>query len=137
MVRAVDLVAYALLVGSVLVGLVLWPMLPERMAIHFGTGGQPDSYVGTSVGVVLAPAIGLGAILLTRYAPEWASRQYHTPAIEDLTVGFVAGVVAYVQGFLYAWNLGYEANPTLVIAPVLVAAVGLVVYTYARPGLTG
>lgn len=137
MVRAVDLLAYTLLAGSVLVGLLLWPSLPDQMAIHFGTSGQPDDFVPKSLGIVLAPAIGLGAILLTRYAPEWASRQYRTPEIENLTVGFVAGVVAYLQGFVYAWNLGYQLDPMIVVAPVLLAAGGLVVYAYARPGLAG
>lgn len=137
MVRAVDLVAYALLAGSVLVGLLLWSSLPDPMAIHFGPGGQPDNFVGKPLGVVLAPAIGLGAILLTRHAPEWASRQYRTPEMEDLTVVFVDGVVAYLQGFVYAWNLGFRVDPLVVVAPVLLVAAGLAVYAYARPGFAG
>ncbi|MFC7175767.1 DUF1648 domain-containing protein [Halosegnis marinus] len=134
-VRSSDLAAYVLLALPVLAGLLLWGALPDRMAIHFGTSGAPDNYVARPLGVVLAPGVGLFAVLVTRYAPDWLSRTYTAPQVERATVVFVAGVVAYVQGFVLAWNLGYRADPTLLaVAPVLVAAGAFAVYTYARGG---
>lgn len=130
--RSVDVGAYALLVGSALGGLLLWPSLPGEMAIHFGTSGQPDNYVAKPVGIVLAPLIGIAAILVTRYAPEWSSRRYHSPEVETVTIGFLAVVVTYVQGFVYVWNLGYRVRPSLVVAPVLIGAGLLVAYAYTR-----
>lgn len=134
-VRSTDLVAYALLAGSVLAGVLLWPSLPDTMAIHFGVGGQPDSFVSKPLGVVLAPAIGFAGVLVTRYAPDWASRTYRSPAVESATVLFVVAVVAYAQGFVYAWNLGYRVNSTVVVlVPVLLAAGAFVAYTRTRDG---
>jgi uncharacterized membrane protein len=133
-VRSTDLVAYALLAGSVLVGLLLWSSLPDSMAIHFGVGGEPDSFVAKPVGVLLAPTIGLGAVVLTRYGPERASRTYGSPYIENVAVVFTATVIAYAQGFVYAWNLGYRPGSLVVLAPVLLAAGAFVAYTYTRDG---
>lgn len=131
-VRASDLLAYALLGGSVLVGLLLWSALPDQMAVHFGGNDQPDNYVAKPLAVVLAPGIGLAAVLVTRYAPDWASRTYHSPEVERLTVVFVSAVIAYVQGYVYAWNLGYQVPASLVVVPVLVGAAALVLYSYTR-----
>ena len=129
-VCSTDFVAYVLLVGSVLVGLSLWAALPDRMAIHFGAGGAPDSFVAKPVGVLLAPAIGLGAVLLIRYGPEWASRTSGSPHVEALSVVFTASVITYAQGFVYAWNLGYRVNATVfVLVPILLAAGLFVAYT--------
>ena len=134
-VRSTDLVAYALLTGSVLVGLLLWSLLPDSMAIHFGAGGEPDSFVSKPVAVVLTPAIGVAGVLLIRYAPEWASRTHRSPFVEKLTIVFVASVIAYVQGFVYAWNIGYRVDATaFVLVPVLLAAGLFVAYTYTTDG---
>lgn len=130
--RTSDLVAYALLVGSAVVGLVLWPTLPERMAIHFGPGGTPDEVVAKPVAVVLAPAVGVGAVLLTHHGPEWLTRSHQGTRMEAVTVVFVGGVIAYIQLFLYAWNVGVEVSPTLAVAPVLLAAGLLVGYVTIR-----
>ena len=91
-VRSADLVAYTLLVGAALAGVLLWPTLPDSMAIHFGAGGEPDSFVAKPIAVVLAPAIGVASVLLIRYAPEWASRT-RSPHVETLSVVFVGSVV--------------------------------------------
>jgi uncharacterized membrane protein len=131
--RSADLVAYALLVGAALAGLLLWPALPDSMAIHFGAGGEPDSFVAKPVAVVLAPAIGVAAVLLVRYAPEWASRT-RSPYVETLSVVFVGSVIAYIQGFVYAWNLGYRLSIWVVLAPVLLAAAAFVAYTHRQAG---
>lgn len=135
--RSADLTAYTLLAGAVLAGPLLWGQLPERMAIHFGAGGEPDNFVAKPLGVVLAPLVGLGGVLVTRYAPDWLRRGYTAPEVENLAVVFLGAVVAYAQGFVYAWNLGYRLDTAVVAVPVLVAALALVVYSYTRGSVTG
>ncbi|MFB6169336.1 MAG: DUF1648 domain-containing protein [Haloferacaceae archaeon] len=104
MVRPADLTAYALLCGSVLLGVVLWPALPARTAVHFGAGGAPDGYLAGPVGVVLVPATSVGAVLLVRHGPTWASSS-SGPVVEDASVLFVGVTVAGLRAFVYAWNL--------------------------------
>jgi uncharacterized membrane protein len=134
--RSADLVAYTLLVGAALAGVLLWPALPDSMAIHFGAGGEPDSFIAKPIAVILTPAIGVASVLLVRYAPEWASRT-RSPHVETLSVVFVGSVIAYVQGFVYAWNLGYRPSIWVVLGPVLLAAAAFVAYTYTREGTPG
>jgi uncharacterized membrane protein len=134
--RSADLVAYTLLVGAALAGVLSWPALPDSMAIHFGAGGEPDSFIAKPIAVILTPAIGVASVLLVRYAPEWASRT-RSPHVETLSVVFVGSVIAYVQGFVYAWNLGYRPSIWVVLGPVLLAAAAFVAYTYTREGTPG
>jgi uncharacterized membrane protein len=134
--RSADLVAHTLLVGAALAGVLLWPALPESMAIHFGAGGEPDSFIAKPIAVILTPAIGVASVLLVRYAPEWASRT-RSPHVETLSVVFVGSVIAYVQGFVYAWNLGYRPSIWVVLGPVLLTAAAFVAYTYTREGTPG
>lgn len=127
--RTADATAYALLAGIALLGVVLWPALPERMAIHFDAGGTPDDRMPKPVAVVLVPATGTLGVLLTRYAPEWLNAGPSSPRVETATVLFVAGVMTYIQAFVYAWNLGYRLDATaVVLVPALVAAAALVGY---------
>jgi uncharacterized membrane protein len=129
--RRAELFAYALLVGSVLLGVGLWTALPDRVAVHFGAGGSPDGFVARPVAVVLAPAIGVGTVLLVRHGPEWAGTA-RSPAVERATVLFVGVTVAALQAFVYAWNLGYRVSPTLVGGVVLLGAALIVASTQIR-----
>lgn len=96
-----SVVAYALLATTVVAGLVLWPSLPERVAVHFGPEGRPDGCASRPVALVLAPLVGGAAAFVVRNAPAWLNDPPDSPAVLDATVLFVAGVVALAQGFLY------------------------------------
>jgi len=130
--RTSDLFAYALLAGSAALGLLVWPALPESVAIHFGLGGDPDTFVSKPVAVVLTPAIGVLAVLAVRYAPERLGGHTDSLASENTTVLFVAAVIAYAQAFVYVRNLGYQPDPMVVTVPVLIAAGLFVVYVYRQ-----
>lgn len=110
--RQYDALSVALLVGSAVVGLLLLPSLPGRFAVHFG-GGEPDSFVSPLVGVLLLPAIGLGAVLFARGVSSVAGSEDVPPAFGLLLSAFLA----YVQGVVLAWNLGYPVDVGLAVLP--------------------
>ncbi|MFB6071612.1 MAG: DUF1648 domain-containing protein [Halobacterium sp.] len=123
--RRANRVAVGALAAAAVAGLLLWPELPERMAIHWGSSGTPDNYVSKPVGVLGLPALGVAAVAVTRLAPDRAT---NTPGGENVAILFVAGVIAVVQGAVYAWNLGYRFDVWLVTVPVLAAAAALVAF---------
>jgi uncharacterized membrane protein len=131
--RRADLLAYAVIGLAVLAGLVLWPRLPAEMAIHFDATSSPDSYVARPVGVLLAPTIGVAAVLLIRRGRDLGGGSTD-PAVEDASVAFVGVVVAYVHGLVLAWNAGLRFDVTVTTPPVLGLAVLLVVYALRPEG---
>lgn len=122
-----DAVAYAAMGLAVLAGLALWPRLPAEMAVHFDATSTPDSFVARPVGVLLAPTIGVAAVLLVRRGGELGGGSPN-PAVEDAAVAVVGVAVAYVQGLVLAWNVGLRFDVTVAVVPVLVLAGALLVY---------
>ena len=125
-----DRIAGGLLVLTALAGFVFWDALPVEMAIHFGPGGEPDSYVSRPVGLVLAPAIGLATIAFVR-ASIRADPTADT-RVGAVAIFFVAGVVSYVHGLTLAYNLGSRFSMTTALVPVFAAAAVLVAWAVYR-----
>ena len=130
-----DLAATALLVVVTLAGVAVWDSLPAEMAIHFGVSGEPDNFVSKPLGVTLAPAIGLVALAFVRFSARLDPTADQRTL--DASVLFLGATIAYVQGFVLAWNLGYRLDPLVVVAPVLVGAGLLTAYAFKRDGILG
>lgn len=127
--RTTDLVGVALAVAAALVGVVFWNELPAEMAVHFDVGGSPDNYVPRVVAVFFLPVLTvvlLGFVnVVARYDPP------SVPHVFTVSKLWTAALLAYVQGFVVVWNLGYSLSVDLVLAPVLVSAVVLVLWSVA------
>lgn len=115
-----DYAGVALLALVAVVGLALLPSLPDRFAVHFGTGG-PDSFVAPLLGVLLLPAVGVGTVALLRLVSD-------RPGTDEVHASYgllLSAFLAYVQGVVLAWNLDYAVDVTAAVLPV--AAVFVVV----------
>jgi uncharacterized membrane protein len=110
---------------------LVYPRLPERMAINFSAAGQPNGYLARPLAAALLPGVAAAVLVLFKIVPaidplggniERFQRQY------DFFVVFVTGVLAYVHGLMLAYNVGYRFDMTTVIVPLL--AVTFVVAGY-------
>ncbi|MFC7200666.1 DUF1648 domain-containing protein [Halospeciosus flavus] len=126
--RRVDLIAIGLMALPVVAGLVLWPELPARLAIHW-SGGTPDTYVSKPVGLLGIFAFGVATVLFVRYAP---ASMTNTPGGKDVSVLFLGVVFAWVQTTILVWNLGHRFDVGLSVVPILLLAGLLVVYSLLR-----
>lgn len=110
-VDTADLIAGVPLLASLVAGILAWPELPGEMAVHF-QAGNPDWFVAKPLGVSLVPAIGFATIAFVRtQIPDGLTRL--------LNVGFVGLTLSIGQGYVLAWNLGYELTPLVVLVPAL------------------
>ncbi|MDZ7745516.1 MAG: DUF1648 domain-containing protein [Halobacteriales archaeon] len=134
MVRRFEWFVYGLLTATALLGVVLWGRLPDPMAIHF-SGGDPNTFVPKPVGVVLAPVIGIGAVLIMQHGPAGLSRRYESPAMKRASALFAGSVVALAQLYVYAWNLGYRFPTWMLLAPVFAGAAVLIGYRWRTEGI--
>jgi uncharacterized membrane protein len=127
--RTTDLSGVALAVAAAAVGVVFWRELPAEMAVHFDVGGAPDGYVPKPVAVFALPLLTVALLgfvnLVARYDPPTA------PRVLTVSKLWTAALLAYVQTFVVVWNLGYTLSVDLVLAPVLVSAVILVLWSVA------
>jgi len=64
-----EILPIALIILALLVGLILYPDLPERMPSHWNAQGEIDSYSGKNFGVFFFPGLTLGIYLLMTLLP--------------------------------------------------------------------
>jgi uncharacterized membrane protein len=110
---------------------VVYPDLPERMAVHFGDTGQPDGYLPRLYAVAVGPVAGLGALVLFQALPRIDPLGENVAGFQryyDLLAVVTVGILAYVHGLVLAYNLGYRVNVATLAVPLV--AVTLVVAGY-------
>jgi uncharacterized membrane protein len=126
-----DLAGGGIVLLMALAAALLYPRLPERMAIHFSAAGEPDGYLARPLAVALLPGVAVAVLLLFKAIPaidplggnvERFQRYY------DFFVVFTVGILAYVHGLVLAYNIGYRFDMTTVVVPLL--AVTFVVAGY-------
>ncbi|TVT95576.1 DUF1648 domain-containing protein [Haloferax volcanii] len=128
-VPRLTLVGTVILALSAVAGVVLLPELPSSVAIHFGVGGDPDSFVAAPLGVLLVPAIGVGALLITRLADASGIGTGAPPVFDAILATFLA----YVQALVLAYNLGARFNMVVAVVPAVVTF-GVVAVVLDRAG---
>ncbi|WP_049917727.1 DUF1648 domain-containing protein [Haloferax denitrificans] len=123
------LVGVAILALSAVAGVAALPVLPSSVAIHFGVGGDPDSFVAAPLGVLLVPVTGLGALLVTRFARAAGRGASVPPAFDSVLATFLA----YVQALVLAYNLGARFDMLVAVVPAVVTF-GVVAVVLDRAG---
>ena len=107
--------------------LVVYPDLPQQMAVHFDATGQPDDYLSKPFAVGLLPALAVGLTALVAFSPRLDPLGENFAAFQryyDLVAVVTVGILAYVHGLVLAYNLGYAFQMQQVLAPML-AVVGV------------
>jgi len=119
-------IAYILVVANLLLSLVTYPMLPDRIIMHWGPGGVPDGYGSKLSGTLLMQVVQffmLGIFLaIPRIDPQkrvTASSGYFSNLINLMLAYFMFFNVLFITQ-----NLGYNFNMTAVVMP----AVGVLMF---------
>jgi len=115
------------------VGLAFADQLPARVAIHFGSGGQPNNYASKQFALVFVPVVQLAMLglfsLLPRIDPLGKNIREFRRAY-DAFVLLLVGFLGYVHALVVLWNLGFEVAVTRALVPanaVLYYAIGEVI----------
>ena len=118
--RAITLSVFLIII-QFLIGIYLFPMMPDRIAIHWNINGEADGYGSKFVGLFLIPAIELLLIpiflVLPRIDPK-ASLKKMSESYEWFILVFTF-YMFYVFGLSTAWNLGYRFDFLRLLVPML------------------
>jgi uncharacterized membrane protein len=103
------------------IGIYLFPTMPEQVAIHWNINGEADGYSSKLVGLFLIPSIELLLIplflVLPRIDPK-ASLEKMRESYEGFILMFTF-YMFYVFGLSIAWNLGYRFDFIRLLVPML------------------
>jgi len=115
------LASVGLLALMFLVGFYVYPLMPDRVAIHWGLSGQADGYGSRFMGLFIVPVISLlifpFMLALPRLDPSGGIEGFRG-GYDWFVFGFLA-YMAYVHGLSLAWNLGFRFDFLRMLAPAL------------------
>ncbi len=127
-----ELLPVALIVFAFIIGLVLYPELPEQIPSHWNARGEVDAWSGKTFGVLFLPAIALGVYLLMTFLPliDPLKKNYARFALPYYWLRTIM-VLFLVLLYLYSLGmaLGTEFNINYFILPafsILFISIGLV-----------
>ena len=116
--RAVSLVIILILLQFI-VAVYLFPLMPERIAIHWNLYGEADGYGSRLVGLFLIPILEVVLIplflILPRIDPKASIKLIRT--YEWFIMVFTL-YMFYVFGLTVAWNLGYRFDFLRLLIPI-------------------
>lgn len=128
---------------AVLIGIVLYPQMPERFASHWNAQGQVDGAMPKVWGVFLLPLIMLGTFLLLGFLPKIDPLRANVEKFRDIYGGFLFVLVVFLT-YLYVltmlWNLGYRFDMIQLLIPGFAGlsyAVGVMVENAKRNWFIG
>ena len=127
--RPLYLLAAGLIAAVAIGSAFATPLLPFRMAVHWGPGGEPDAYLVRPLALLLLPGAAAGLLglfaLLPRIDPLGENVAAFRRAYDAFALLLVAFLLVLHVGVL-AWNAGVEYRIVqLVAATVGVLFVGL------------
>ena len=116
--RKTELFMLIAVIISFVIGIYLYPQMPEQMASHWNVAGQVDGYMPKFWGVFLMPLIFVGLVFLFIAIPRIDPLKKNIEKFRKYYDGFIIlflifMLLVYVQTIL--WNLGIEISPNIVI----------------------
>ncbi|WP_030982983.1 DUF1648 domain-containing protein [Streptomyces sp. NRRL S-1813] len=147
--------ALLIVAGTVMTALVLYPSVPDRLAVHFNASGIPDHFATKSVGSVFFPVFVQAGVTATILVLAWFSfrarpeldparpadsarrhRRFSVRAVISLLVLAACVDLSMLAGAWPIWHAGQKLSPVLVMLPILVG-LALVVGVALRTGQGG
>ncbi|MGE3822163.1 MAG: DUF1648 domain-containing protein, partial [Isosphaeraceae bacterium] len=100
--------AIALVCGTIAVSVALYPVMPDRIPVHWNFKGEVDGYGSRAVGLFLMPAVMAGMLVFFAFLPALSPRNFEVDTFKSsyLFVMLVCtGLFAYIHAVaLYsAW----------------------------------
>lgn len=112
------------------VGLLLWPRLPDTLATHFDFSGEPNGWSSKTFAVLGMPVFLLGVHLLCAVATQADPKHKNIQDKVYRMILWISPVVsALCCGLTYLWALGVEMDLSL-WGPLVMAVLFLVLGNY-------
>ncbi len=106
--RASWWIGLGFVVGGVVMGMVLYPQLPERMATHWGFGNEPDGFMSKKAALLTIGIIGV-VVWASMVVPGLVMEQLRSSAlwgIFDTLVVSMCGFIFYGNSIMLVYNTG-------------------------------
>lgn len=96
---------------SIVISIVAYAHLPERMVVHFNSAENPDNWMSKPLGAFLLPIIMLFTSFVITFSVKFEkneNKRRRTEAVIGSITAIVSMLLLAVHAFIIAYNLGYE-----------------------------
>jgi len=125
--RKSEIIVLGIILLSFIVGIYLYPQMPEKMASHWNAKGEVDGYMSKFWGLFLMPLISVGLFLLFIAVPKIDPLKHNVEKFRRYYDGFIVLIIVFLF-YLYLltifWNIGIRFE----MIQLLVPAFGILFY---------
>lgn len=114
------IVSFLIIIASYVAALYFYPLMPERMASHWGINGQVNGYIDRFWGVMLLPVISSVLFLLFLFLPKMDPKRENIEKFRqyfDVFIILIFLFLSYIYALTLLWNLGYAFQMNILIIP--------------------
>ncbi|MCE5187337.1 MAG: SdpI family protein [Planctomycetaceae bacterium] len=127
-----------IIAAATIISLLAYPKVPDRMASHWGPGGQVDGWMNKTVGLFFAPLIMVGLTLMFLVILLIDPLRKNIDKFFSYYAGFIVIFNLFllvVHGWTILWNAGIQI-PANVFMPLAMACLFFyigIVLTHVKP----
>ena len=107
---------------SFILGIFLYPQMPDKMASHWNIDGQVDSYMSKFWGVFLMPIISVGLLFVFMLIPKIDPLKENIEKFRKYFDKFIILIIlylSYIHFLSIVWNLGAKFDMGQFIMPAM------------------
>ena len=112
------MIILGLVLLSFMVSLYFYPLMPEKMAIHWNVQGQVDGYASKFLGLFILPFLFTGILLLFITIPKVDPLKENIEKFRKYYDGFVilfSAFMVFIHLHIISWNMGIRISPNIVL----------------------
>ncbi len=120
--KKTNIIIIGLILVSFIIGIYLYPQMPDKMASHWNSKGEVDSYMPKFWGVFMMPIIVTGMYILFLFIPRIDPLKANIAKFRNYFDRFIIVIVAfmfYIYLLTIFWNLGFRFNLGQFMTPAL------------------
>ncbi len=125
--KGIQILITGIILVSFLIGVYLYPDMPDKMASHWNTNGMVDGYMPKFWGLFLMPVISILLFLAFILIPKIDPLKENIAKFRgyfDVFILLLFGFLFYLYMLTLLWNLDYRFDLIRLLAP----AFGILIY---------
>jgi len=120
--KKVEAILIGLVLVSFMVSLYFYPLMPEKIAIHWNIQGEVDGYAPKFHGLFIIPFIFTGITFLFITIPRIDPLRKNVEKFRKYYDGFIvllSAFMVFIHLYVISWNIGIRISPNIVLPPGL------------------
>ena len=116
--KKVEAIIIGLVLISFMVSLYFYPLMPEKIAIHWNLQGQVDGYASKFPGLFILPSLFVGIALLLITIPKVDPLKENIEKFRKYYDGFIilfSAFMVFIHLYVISWNIGIRISPNIVL----------------------